>query len=234
MRTTKRRQAGIGIAALMAALALAPPIEARKKGDGPVEVTHDGLHLVPDTEVAAAWVKPDADFAGYDRIMLLDAYVAFRKGWEQEQRRSSVHNVTKRDVERMRREVAELFREVFTEELGGEDGYPVVEEADSDVLLLRPAIIELDVTAPDLSRSTRSYNFAASAGAATLFLEIYDSVSGEILARVLDSKVAGESAFMRWSNQVTNRAAAREVLAGWAGLLRQRLDEIHAEGGSAD
>ena len=56
-------------------------------------------------------------------------------------------------------------------------------------------------------------------------------MSGEILARALDRKVASESAFMRWSNRVTNRAAAREVLAGWAGLLRQRLDEVRSEKG---
>jgi hypothetical protein len=233
MRAIERRSVVVVATALIGALVAGLPVEAKKKKDeGPVQVTHDGLHLVPDTEVAAAWVKPGADFSGYDRIMLLDAYVAFRKDWERDQRRSRLQTITKSDIERMKREVGGLFREVFTEELGGEDGYPVVEEADDDVLLLRPAIIDLDVTAPDVRSTARTYNFAASAGAATLFLELYDSVSGEILARVIDSKVAGESAFMRWSNQVTNRAAAREVLAGWAGLLRQRLDEIHA--GAAD
>jgi hypothetical protein len=233
MRAIERRSVVVVATALIGALVAGLPVEAKKKMDeGPVQVTHDGLHLVPDTEVAAAWVKPGADFSGYDRIMLLDAYVAFRKDWERDQRRSRLQTITKSDIERMKREVGGLFREVFTEELGGEDGYPMVEEADDDVLLLRPAIIDLDVTAPDVRSTARTYNFAASAGAATLFLELYDSVSGEILARVIDSKVAGESAFMRWSNQVTNRAAAREVLAGWAGLLRQRLDEIHA--GAAD
>ena len=231
MRAIARGGVLLGAAVLLGALVAASPVEAKKKDKGPVQVTHDGLHLVPDTEVAAAWVKPGADFSGYERIMILDAYVAFRKDWERDQQRSRLQTVTKSDIERMKREVAELFREVFTEVLSGEDGYPVVEEADSDVLLLRPAIIDLEVTAPEARTTTRTYNFAASAGAATLFLEIYDSVSGEILARALDHKIAGETAFMRWSNQVTNRAAAREVLAGWAGLLRQRLDEIHARQG---
>ena len=222
------RKAGLAVTAVVAVSIIAGPAGAKKKAEALPEVTHDGLHLVPDTEVAAVWVKPGTDFSAYDRIMLLEAYVAFRKGWEQEVRRSRLQTVTKRDVERMKREMAELFREVFIEELSGEDGYPVVEEADTDVLLLRPAIIDLEVTAPEIRSSTRTYDFAASAGAATLVLELYDSVSGEILARAVDRQVAGESAFMRWTNQVTNRAAAREVLAGWAGLLRQRLDEIHA------
>ncbi|MEE8522729.1 MAG: hypothetical protein V3T72_02260 [Thermoanaerobaculia bacterium] len=32
---------------------------------------------------------------------------------------------------------------------------------------------------------------------------------------------------MRWRNRVTNRVDATRILAEWAGLLRQRLDEIH-------
>ena len=211
---------------LLSILTAGPALAAK---DELPQVSHDGLHLLPDTAVATAYVKPGADFSGYDRIMLLEAYVAFRKNWERDHRRSSIHTITNGDVERMKREMAELFREVFVEELSGEDGYPVVDSADTDVLLLRPAIIDLDVTAPDVGTSAGSYNFAASAGAATLFLELYDSVSGEILARVLDRKVAGESAFMRWTNKMTNRAAARDVLAGWAGLLRVRLDEIHGK-----
>jgi hypothetical protein len=195
-------------------------------------VTHDGLHLVPGTEVAAAYVKPGADFGVYDRILLVDAYVAFKKGWMQQQNQSSLYRVTNRDVENIKEAMAELFREVFEEELAGGNGYPVVDVPDTDVLLLRPAIIDLDVTAPDLDRGTRSYNFAASAGAATLYLELYDSVSGEILARVLDRQEARSAGdFMRWTNEMTNRAAAREVLAGWASLLRDRLDEIHARAG---
>ena len=195
------------------------------------EVSHDGLHLVPGTEVAAAWVKPDADFSGYHRVMILDAYVAFRKGWLRDKNRSSVHRITNSDVERIKKDVAGLFHETFVEVLSEKEGYPVVEAAGDDVLLLRPAIIDLDVTAPDLPTAGRSYTFAASAGAATLYLEHYDSVSGEILARAIDRKAANHPGdIMRWANKVSNRAEAKRVIAGWARLLRDRLDEIHGKG----
>lgn len=196
--------------------------------DKPAEVSHDGLHLVPDTKVAAAYVKPDADLGAYGRVMILDTYVAFRKNWARDQNRSSIYKITNRDIEKIKQATAELFREVFVEELDTEGGYPVVDSPDTDVLLLRPAIIDLDVTAPDLDRAGRSYNFASSAGAATLYLELYDSVSGEILARVIDRK-ASSGHVMRWSNKVTNRVEAKRILAGWAGLLRDRLDELHGK-----
>lgn len=197
-------------------------------GDEPPEISHDGLHLIPDTEAAAVWAKPGLDLSAYGKVMILDAYVAFRKNWARDKNRSSVHKVHSRDVERIKRDVAELFHETFVEVLSEKDGYPVVDAAGDDVLLLRPAIIDLDVNAPDVSTTGRSYTFAASAGAATLYLELYDSVSGEILARAVDRKAANHPGdIMRWSNKMTNRAEGKRVLSGWARLLRARLDQIN-------
>ncbi len=207
---------------------LAGPLAADEKLE---EVTVDGLHLVPGPAVAAAHGQPDADFRGYHRLQILDVYVAFRKNWARDRSRGSIHQITNRDIEKIKQGMAELFREVFIEELDTKGGYPVVDSPDTDVLLRRPAIIDLDVTAPDLDRGGRSYTFASSAGAAPLFLELYDSVSGEILARVFDPKAANNPGdIMRWSNWMTNRAEASRILAGWAGLLRARLDEIHGRG----
>ena len=87
--------------------------------------------------------------------------MAFVKNWRQRHNSSSVYRVTNRDIERIKTAMAELFREVFVAELDGKGGYAVVDSPDDDVLLLRPAIIDLDVTAPDLQRGARSYNFAA-------------------------------------------------------------------------
>jgi len=213
-----------------AALLMVPAVEAKKREKEVPKVTHDGLELVLDSKADAIWVRPGADFSGYDRIQILDCYVAFKKYWAQRHNRDSVTKVTNRDVEHMKAEMAELFREVFVEVLDTEGGYPVVDEADDDVLVLRPGIIDLDVTAPDTQSQGRSYSFAASAGSATLYLEIFDSVSGEILARVIDHLAASDrGGVMRWTNRVANRQAAQEVLGKWAEGLRNRLDEVHGQ-----
>lgn len=200
--------------------------------DQPPAISHDGLHLVPGTEVAAAWVKPNADFGVYDKVMILEAHVAFRKNWAQDHNRTSVNHVFDRDVERIKQAMKDLFRETFVEVLEEKGGYPVVAAPGAGVLLVRPAIIDLEVTAPDLDTpGSETYNASASAGAATLFLELFDSVSGEILARAIDRQAAirpGPS--IRWADRVTNRNEAKALLAGWARLLRERLDEIHGKG----
>ena len=127
--------------------------------------------------------------------------------------------------------MAKLLHEVFVEALSSKGGLKVVDAADTDVLLLRPAIIDLDVTAPEPDGTGRSRSFASSAGAATLFLELFDSVTGEVLARAVDRQSANQPGdIMRMTSSVTNRNAAKGILTGWADLLRQSLDELRAPG----
>ena len=78
--------------------------------------TYDGLILVPDSTVAVAYIDPDADFSIYDKIMILDCYVSFRKDWEKDHTRSSGSRIriSSRDIEKIKADVADLFREVFT------------------------------------------------------------------------------------------------------------------------
>ena len=133
-------------------------------------------------------------------------------------------------MEKIKTDVAGLFREVFTEKLGGDGGYEIVEAAGDDVLLVRPAIIDLDITAPDTMQAGRSRTYTSSAGTATIYIELYDSVTGDILARAADRKAARSvGGYMSYTNRVTNRADARRMLGTWAELLRDRLDEFHGK-----
>lgn len=147
----------------------------------PPETTHDGLVLMRDSKVAVAYVDPEADFSQYKKIQILDVYVAFKKHWQRQ------HRVSKNDMERIKRRVKELFRNVFVEVLEG-GGYPVVYENAEDVLLVRPAIIDLDISAPDTMKPGRRIIYVANAGAATLYIELFDSNTSDILARAIDRK----------------------------------------------
>ena len=223
------RRCLVAFAAVLAGFSLQP---ALAQSDEAAEATHDGLRLVPDSKAAAVYAKPDADFSIYNRVMLLDCYVAFRKDWQRDynrEHRSMSGRVTDRDVERIKGEVAELFRDVFVEELDDEGGYEIADRAAGDVLLIRPAIIDLDITAPDVRSAERSYTFVESAGAATLFIELYDSVSGEILARAVDRKAGRDYGRMQWSTSASNRAEGRRIMRRWAGWLREGLDEVRGK-----
>jgi hypothetical protein len=198
----------------------------------PPEVTVHGLVRQHDAKVGLAYVHPDADFSVFERMMILDGEVAFRRGWEREQRRS-IHRITRRDIEQIREGVAELLREVFTETLE-EAGYEIVDEPADDVLLLRASIVDLDVSAPDTNRAGRSTTFVSSAGAATLFLELFDSVTHDQLAQFLDRQQARDFGTFQHSSRVTNSAEARRIFTAWAELLRDGLNEVHGRGAKAE
>jgi hypothetical protein len=193
--------------------------------------THDGLVLAPGRKVAAAYIDPEADLGIYNKIMMLDCYVAFKKDWQRDQKRAGSRlSVSSSEMERIKTAVAEVFQEAFVEELSKDGGYEIVDTAGDDVLLVRPAIIDLDVSAPDTMSAGRSRTYTTTAGAATLFIELYDSVSGDILARAADRREARTmGGHLTYSNRVTNKSDASRMMRSWAKLLRERLDEFHGK-----
>jgi len=203
---------------------VATPLAAKK--DELPQVTEDGLHLVPDSKLAIVYAEPGADLAGYKRIKLLDAYVAFKKNWLRDQRRGSVQplRVNSKDMEKITSKLSQEFHAVFKQVLE-DGGYEVVDENADDVLTVRPAIINLDVTAPDTPSAGRSSSFTASAGEMTLYIELYDSVTGDLIAKALDRVVDSDRGFYTWTTSVSNKAAADRMLKGWARILREALDE---------
>lgn len=192
------------------------------------QVSHDGLHLLKGTKVRAVYMKPGADLKEYDKIALLDTYVAFRKNWKRDHNRDAVglaDRVSDKDMQRIREELAAEFKKVFTTELSEKGGHEVVTTAGSGVLILRPAIINLDVTAPDLMEPGITRTFAADAGQMTLYLELYDGKTQDIIARVIDPEVVGDN-LVHVTNSVTNKADVDRLLRRWADLLNAQLAAV--------
>ncbi len=213
-----------------AGLALGYPTGA-SGADAPPQVTQDGLQLKVHTKQRLAYVKPGATFNQYDKMMILDCYVEFQKGWQQSYNASVAdpsRQVTDRDIQRKKTTAAAEFKKVFTAELQ-KGGYQVTDTAGPDVLLLRPAIINLQVTAPYIQSPGIDANFISSAGAATLYLALWDSSTSTLLARVMDAQADPEN-FARPANPVTNMQAADLVLRNWADDLVRHLDAVHGKG----
>jgi hypothetical protein len=209
--------------ALSLVLATAPNAFAADDED----VSFDGLKKIEDSTVATAFINPDADFSVFESVMILDPYVAFRSNWRRDQNRSRRSNrVNQRDMDRIKADTAALFKEVFLERLQANEGLELVSEPGANVLLLRPAIIDLDITAPDTRSAGRSRTFAGSAGAATLFIELFDAETGQIIGRAVDRQATRNgSGRVSWSNSVTNRAEGRRMFGNWADTLRGFLDQ---------
>jgi hypothetical protein len=208
--------------------ALALPVDA--SAEKPPKTTPDGLVLQPDTKLALVYLKPGADFRVYDRVALLDCQVAFRKNWQREQNQTNPFAVSKKDMDDIRTNLGALFADVFKEEIS-KGGHQIATTAAEDVLVIRPAIVDLDISVPASAEMGRSRTFATSAGAMTLYMELYDSSSGELLARVLDRKAGKDWGRMMWQNSATNRAEATRIFREWAATLRKGLERLKAQPG---
>jgi len=191
------------------------------------EYTVEGLKLVPNTkDMALVWAEPGADLGQYKRVHLVEPYVAFKKNWRRDQNRGSIR-VSGSDMERIKENVKKLFIEVFKEELE-KGGYELTDDRAEDVLIVRPAIINLDVTAPDIRTANRVETFTRSAGSMTLYIELYDAETEDIIAKAMDARADRDNGYMQWQTGPANRAAGARMMRPWAETLRNALDEARS------
>ena len=97
-----------------------------------------------------------------------------------------------------------------------------------DVLLVKPAIVDLDIFAPDIQNATRTKTYSESAGEMTLNLELFDSITNDKIAKATDRKRDNMRGYLQWRTKVSNRADARRMISGWAKALRETLDEARS------
>ena len=209
------------LSALIFSISVGAPAWAKK--DLP-EVNDEGMVLVENSELASVYADPGADLGVYKRFILLDATVSFKKNWKRDQNFPNPLKVKDSDMVKIQEDVADLFREVFTKELI-DGGYAMADEPGPDVLLIKPAIVDLDIEAPDIPSSTRTYSYSRSAGEMTLNLELYDSLTDDKIVKATDRKKDPDYMRMEWRTSVSNRSDAKRMMTAWAKALRDLLDE---------
>ena len=192
--------------------------------------TPDGLDLVRSDKHSAVYVKPEAQLDIYNEFAIVPCEVAFRKNWQRDynsSHRSSGQQIKERDIDRIKRELGEECTTFFTDALSEEPSYNLVTEwqQGQDVLLVRPNIVNLNIISPDVSSPSMTRSYSASAGSMTLYLELIDAETSEVLVRAYDSKADPDS-FVNYANKITNRQAADRMLKNWATRLREAMDSV--------
>lgn len=212
---------------LLTGLLALTPAWAKKT---PPAVNDEGMELVEDSELATVYADPGADLGVYKRILLEDATVAFKKNWQRDQNRGNSMKVRSSDMQRITEDVATLFNEVFTKQLT-ESGYEITTQTGPDVLTLKPAIVDLDVYAPDVKSASFSRSYSESAGEMTLNLELFDSLTGDKIVKATDRKRDWDQGYLQWRTRVSNRADAQRMMKAWAKAFTSLLDEAKSSAG---
>jgi hypothetical protein len=222
--------AGIGLVALLTAVqsGAKPKIQT-----GPAaEITHDGLTRVDRSVMDLAWVKADLDLHGYDKLMLAGVEMAFREvdakgGYYRPGRSDQTEFPISAES---RAKLREVFGQTFREELGKSKRYTLTDKPGPGVLVLVGTLIDIVSAVPPDNAPGRYEVYLRSVGEATLVLELRDSVTNEVLARVADRRAAATAGYPINANPVTAWSEVGRLARSWATLLRNRLDQVTTVG----
>jgi hypothetical protein len=199
--------------AMAAALLLAVSVAAAGAETAEPGSMFRELQPLEGTRFQKAWAVPGLDFSRYGRIAILEPHVAFKKDWAKRHR-----GMSQAEIDTIKRDVAVVLKEKF-EEVFGAAGMDVVTISAKDVLVIRPALLDLDVYAPAGGFTGATRAWSPRAGAVTLYVELMDSTSGKLLARFVD-RGSGPSELAFWPSAVNMLAEMRELLGNWAVILR--------------
>jgi len=190
------------------------------------DVTEDGLVRVPSSIKAGVYRLPDATFAQYRRVMLAPASVAFRKNWDRKTSDRLDTGLKPSERQRIADDMARMFHEELVAEVVERGGFTLAESPAPDVLLIEPAIHDLDLTAPDAGSKPGSRSYVRTAGSMTLVLELRDAASGVTVGRVIDYEKARETRELQLVNQ---NEEARIAFANAARYTRSAVNIAKTE-----
>lgn len=191
-------------------LATAPvPLLAQKAPEN-----WDGLVRVKASKVDLVYLRPEADFRGYTKVMIDPTEVAFRKNWKREANLNSVGHVSDADARKILDEARDGFQKLFTQAYQ-RAGYEVVTAPGPDVLRLTTGVLDIDVEAPDTMEPGITRTYTREAGGATFIVEARDSLSGSLLGRAVDGQDTTDfGPYLR--NRATNTGDFERLFSGWA------------------
>lgn len=186
----------------------------------------EGLELVETTDGGGVYLRPGADFADYDAILMLDAYVGMDEAWLRNYNRQVMRTrrLRDKDVEEIKERIKDGFWQTFGGHVHGTGGYRQVAAAETGALILRPAIVNVSVAGHDVSGDTIVQNFDGDmSGSMTLVLEIYDASTSDLLARVFDRQDIGGVPDFGVESASVNRADENRVYQRWATSFVERF-----------
>jgi Protein of unknown function (DUF3313) len=218
-----------GVAALCGAVLLSASAYAGPSTEVNEFMSYDGLQKVNLRGVQLAYERPGATLAAYKSVQLMPVEVSFYKNWDPNVP-GTPWKLSSSDRAAIKQRASKLVYESFVKELKA-GGYPVVDAPGPDVLLVKIMILNLIVTAPNVMSAGMSSTYSSSPGQATILAELYDSETGQVLARVVDTQQP--QGFGGMMSSVENTAAGQQVADQWAKILRTGLDRAREQAAKA-
>jgi hypothetical protein len=189
----------------------------------------DGLVRQSGRKLDNVYVRPNVQFKAYRRVRLPPVDVSFDKDWDPNHgSRTLSGRVTNEDLQNIRTGLSQMFSEEFAKRLA-KGGYVLADSNDDDVLIVQAALTNLYINAPQTNSASVTRTYTMDAGRASVVMQLSDSVTHQLLARVVDTQQGLGNGYLSWSTSVSNSAEARRIIGIWADALRKALDRVNGK-----
>jgi hypothetical protein len=204
----------LGLFGLMSACAPQPtiPIDLPK-------TNFDGLEEIRSKYFSAAFMRPGVNFSDYRELLLSQSELAFRTPDRSKQQ----FPLTEEQKNRFR----QLLDAQFAKELASSKTLQMTSSAGPRALKLEVRVQDIVAMVPPRSVSGVGDIALQALAEATLVIEISDSESEEVLARIYDRRVIeGTAIAQKQGPPVTQWEEVEAVCNRWASTVRARLDVV--------
>jgi len=188
------------------------------------ETDLDGLAKVPSKYFGAAFIRPGADFSRYQELLVSGSELAFKTP----DRAKQQFPLSSEQKDRFR----QLLDTQFAAELGSLDNLQLTNAVGPNTLAVQVRVQDILATVPPNAVGKSGWGSLSlrALGEATLVIELSDSESGEILARVYDRRaIEGVAIAQDPSAPVTRWEDVEDMCEQWASTVRERLDVLVAQ-----
>jgi hypothetical protein len=189
----------------------------------------DGLQRRPSQDLDGVWVRPNVEFKAYKSVRLDPVQVEFDKNWDpNEGVKSASRRISQVEIKEMREGLARGFQKELAAALQ-QGGYPLVEADGEETLRVGAGLVNVYINAPPRDEMGRTKTYVVDAGEMTMAMELRDSVTGQLLARVVDTARGQELNRMQWATGASNAFEASQTFKTWAQVLRRGLDTVNGK-----
>lgn len=181
----------------------------------------DGLEPVPSKYFDAGFVRPGVDFSAYQKLLVGKSELAFKTPDRSKQQ----FPLSTDQKDRFR----QMLDTQFAEKLANLDNLQLGNAVGPDALAVQVRVQDILTTVPPQAVGGSGWGSLSlrALGEATLVIELSDSESGEILARVYDRRaIEGIAIAQNQAAPMTRWEDIETLCTQWASTVRDRLDVL--------
>lgn len=179
----------------------------------------DGLQQVNSAHFSAAFVRPGVDFSSYQQLLVSESELAFKTPDR------SKHQFPL--TEEQKHNFRQLLDKQFRDALSTSDTLQLSDTVGAKTLGVLVRVQDIIATVPPRSVSGVSDIALYAVGEATLVIELSDSESAEVLARVYDRRaIEGTAISQKGGAPITRWEEVEALCKHWASTVRARLDVV--------